>query len=346
MKSRDLGVLLFGLAGLYSLLLALLGAAQLLLQLSAGAAGTAGSVVAAGGQLRIQAGQISGAVSVLLHLGFGTLLIGARRGLALWLLGDEEGRPAAAGHRESRGGEVLGGGGNRGVRGGGGARGGGGGEPPDTPAAQARGFAAIGASLLGVLLLARVVTALSYAASLLWLRGNAADVSGWTIAGILVDLLLAAAGALLIAARHRVAARLLAMPRTSPPAPAPSGKSPADRVRGNVATWQLPALRLFGLAVLVWYLPELASAASVFVKWWLRPMGFDLRTQAIQHIPPAATGVAAGLYLLLAYPAGLGPVARRLQPQRDLEVPEEPEDDPDDPGGSGLAPRPRRKRVE
>jgi hypothetical protein len=273
MKSRDLGVLLFGLAGLYSLLLALLGAAQLLLQVSSGAAG---SMIAAGGQLRIQAGLVSGAVSTLLHLAFGAMLLGARRGLTLWLLGEE-----AAVDR-----------------------------PAPTP--RARGFAAIGVSLFGVLLLARVVTALSYGASLLWLRGDqqrAADLRGWTLAGILVDLLLAAAGALLIAARHRVAGRLLA---AAPPAA-------GERESPDAPRWQLPAVRLLGLAVLVWHLPELASAASVFVKWWLRPMGFDLRAQAVERIPPAATGVAAGLYLLLAFPAGLGWLARRLQSGPDRE---------------------------
>jgi hypothetical protein len=283
MKSRDLGFLLFGLAGLYSLLLSLLGAAQVLLLLSAGAAGAAsaaGASVAAGGQLRIQAGLVNGAVSVLLHLGFGILLLAGRRGLALWLLGEEEAKPDR-----------------------------------DAPGPQARGFAVIGVSLLGVLLLARVVTALSYAASLLWLRADqqrAADVSGWTIAGILVDLLLAAGGALLIGGRRRVAARLLAAP---PPAGGGRQAASAD-ADADVARWQLPAVRLLGLAVLVWHLPELASAASAFVKWWLRPMGFDLRAQAVERLPPAIIGFAAGLYLLLAFPAGLGGIARRLQPPR------------------------------
>src|SRR5579864_5092556 len=89
MKSRDFGVLLLGLAGLYSLLLALLGVAQLLMQVPASAA-------MIGGQLRIQATFINAVTSVLLHLAFGALLLGQRRGLTLWLLGDEAASAASA----------------------------------------------------------------------------------------------------------------------------------------------------------------------------------------------------------------------------------------------------------
>ncbi len=272
MKSRDFGVLLFGLAGLYSLLLALLGVAQLLMQVPASAA-------MVGGQLRIQATFINAVMSVLLHLAFGALLLGQRRGLTLWLLGHDAtpatpATPATA----AAGVEVAGG---------------------------ALGFATVGVCMLAVLLLARVVTALSYGASLLWLRGNTGDYVFWTAGGIVTDLLLAAVGGALIAKRHRVAARLLA---------SPSG--PAGSTAG--AGWQLPAARFLGLAVLVWYLPELVSALSVFVKWGLRPAGFDLRPQALDRIPPAATGVIAGLYFLL-FPAGLAVVWRRLRPRREQE---------------------------
>jgi len=274
MKSRDFGVLLFGLAGLYSLLLALLGVVQLLMQVPANTA-------MVGGQLRIQATLVSGVISVLLHLAFGALLLGARRGLTLWLLGEEA--TSAAGARGT--GRTAAG---------------------AEPAGSALGFATVGVCLLAVLLLARVVTALSYGASLLWLRGNTGDYVFWTTGGIVTDLLLAAVGGLLIARRHRIAGRLLA---------GPSGS--AEIAAG--AGWQLPAARFLGLVVLVWYLPELASALSVFVKWGLRPVGFDLRSQALDRIPPAATGVIAGLYLFLLFPAGLSAVSRRLQPRREQE---------------------------
>jgi hypothetical protein len=281
MKSRDFGVLLFGLAGLYSLLLALLGVAQLLMQVQT-------STAMVGGQLRIQATFINAVMSVLLHLAFGALLLGQRHGLTLWLLG--HGATAATPATPAK--------------------------PATAPAAagvevagDALGFATVGVCLLAVLLLARVVTALSYGASLLWQRGNTGDYVFWTAGGIVTDLLLAAAGGVLIARRHRVAARLLA----SPAGPAgPTGTRAA-------AGWQLPAARFLGLAVLVWYLPELVSALSVFVKWGLRPVGFDLRSQALDRIPPAATGVAAGLYLFLLFPAGLSAVWRRLRPRRDEE---------------------------
>jgi len=283
MKSRDFGVLLFGLAGLYSLLLALLGLAQLLMQVPA-------STAMIGGQLRIQATFINAVVSVLLHLGFGALLLGQRRGVTLWLLGDDgtaatpttpstNAKAATAGGARAAGAEAAGG---------------------------ALGFATVGVCLLAVLLLARAVTALSYGASLLWLRGNAGDYVFWTAGGIVTDLLLAAAGAAMIARRHRLAARLLA----SPP-------SAAGTAAG--AGWQLPAARFLGLTVLVWYLPELVSAISVFVKWGLRPVGFDLRSQALDRIPPAAVGVIAGLYLFLLFPAGLSAAWRRLQPRREQE---------------------------
>ncbi|MBV8200238.1 MAG: hypothetical protein JOZ15_06410 [Acidobacteria bacterium] len=304
MKSRDFGVLLFGLAGLYSLLLALLGVAQLLMQVPA-------STAMAGGQLRIQATFVSAVLSVLLHLAFGALLLGGRRRLTLWLLGEEAasadsargtgrttagarvavvqpGTPPAAGARVA------------GMQAG---------TPPAAgaePAGGALGFATVGVCLLAVLLLARVVTALSYAVSLLWLRGggNSGDYVFWTAGGVVTDLLLAAVGGALIARRHRIAARLLAGP------PGSAGTAPG-------AGWQLPAARFLGLTVLVWYLPELTSAVSVFVKWGLRPVGFDLRAQALDRIPPAATGVLAGLYLFWLFPTGLSVVSRRLQPPRE-----------------------------
>ncbi len=293
MKSRDFGVLLFGLAGLYSLLLALLGVAQLLMQVPA-------STAMVGGQLRIQATFINAVMSVLLHLAFGALLLGQRRGLTLWLLGHDETaatpatpatpatRATAAGAASAAGVEAAG---------------------------EALGFATVGVCMLAILLLARVVTALSYGASLLWLRGNTGDYVFWTAGGIVTDLLLAAAGGLLIARRHRVAARLLAIPARSA---GPAGAAGAARARAG-AGWQLPAARFLGLAVLVWYLPELVSALSVFVKWGLRPVGFDLRAQALDRIPPAATGVVAGLYLFLLFPAGLSAVWRRLRPRRGEE---------------------------
>lgn len=304
MKSRDLGVLLFGLTGLYSLLLALLGVVQLLMQVPANTA-------MAGGQLRIQATFVSGVISVLLHLGFGALLLGARRGLTLWLLGEEA--PSAA---MARGGRTAVGASAGGAKPGATAAGasasdakpGAAAAAGAEPAGAALGFATVGVCLLAVLLLARVVTALSYGASLLWLRGggNTGDYVFWTAGGIVTDLLLAAAGAALIARRHRIAARLLA---------GPSGAAKTAAGAG----WQLSAARFLGLAILVWYLPELASALSVFVKWGLRPTGFDLRAQALDRLPPAATGVIAGVYLFVLFPIGLSAVARRLQPRGEQE---------------------------
>jgi len=291
MKSRDLGALLFGLAGLYSLLLAFLGLAQLLMQVSASAA-------VVGGQLRIQATFVSGVVSVLLHLAFGAFLLGGRRAIALWLLGEQEAE-AAPGRR-----------------------------PVDTaerpradapasspaPSAAAFGAAVVGVCFLAILLLARAVTALSYGASLIWQRGNTGDYVFWTAGGIVTDLLLAGAGVAMIAGRNRLAAHLLAGERRPGARRGarradPTGTPPA----GAGMEWQLPAGRFLGLAVLVWYLPELVSAGSVFVKWWLRPVGFDLRAQAIERLPPAAVGVLAGLYFLLLFPAGLPAVGRRLR---------------------------------
>jgi hypothetical protein len=288
MKSRDLGVLLFGLAGLYSLLLAFLGVAQLMMQVSASAA-------VVGGQLRIQATFVNGVVSVLLHLAFGAFLLGGRRAIALWLLGEQEGpaAAAAAGRRPAG-------------------------------AAEASGYAAAGVCFLAILLLARAVTASSYGVSLLWLRGNAGDYVFWTAGGIVTDLLLAAGGVAMVAGRNRLAAHLLA----TAPADArragtasPTGTTGPDDPAGPIAPaapatgadWQLPAARFLGLGVLVWYLPEVVSAGSVFVKWWLRPAGFDLRSQAIERLPPAAVGVIAGLYFLLLFPKGMPAVWRRLR---------------------------------
>jgi len=285
MKSREFGVLLFGLAGLYSLLLALLGVAQLLMQVPASAA-------MIGGQLRIQATFINAVMSVLLHLAFGALLLGQRRGLTLWLLGDHAEGATAATAAAKRSATMAGAG-----------------APAVGAAGEALAIATVGVCMLAVLLLARVVTALSYGASLLWQRGNTGDYVFWTAGGIVTDLLLAAVGGVLIARRHRAAARLLAIPAGR------AGAAPTTAGTG----WQLPAARFLGLAVLVWYLPELVSALSVFVKWRLRPVGFDLRSQALDHIPPAATGVIAGLYLFMLFPAGLSAVWRRLRPRRHEE---------------------------
>jgi hypothetical protein len=301
MKSRDLGVLLFGLAGLYSLLLAFLGVAQLLMQVSASAA-------VVGGQLRIQATFVNGVVSVLLHLAFGAFLLGGRRAIALWLLGEQDTPPPAAANRGSTPAIAAA------------SR-----QPAPGPAAtgdQAFGDAAVGVCFLAILLLARAVTALSYGVSLLWLRGNTGDYVFWTAGGIVTDLLLAAAGAAMVAGRNRVAAYLLAggearpggRPKTGPPAT--SGPPGGEAAAGAARDWQLAAVRFLGLAVLVWYSPELVSAASVFVKWWLRPAGFDLRSQAVERLPPAAVAVLAGLYFLLLFPAGLSGVSRRLRRPR------------------------------
>jgi hypothetical protein len=308
MKSRDFGVLLFGLAGLYSLLLALLGVVQLLMQVPA-------STAMVGGQLRVQATFINAVMSVLLHLAFGALLLGQRRGLTLWLLGDDatDAMPATAATPTAaataaagakRTGTMASGGAKGGSEKGGGAIAGA--ADGVEVAGGALGFATVGVCLLAILLLARVVTALCYGTSLLWLRGNTGDYVFWTVGGIVADLLLAAAGGALIAKRHRVAARLLASPPGSAGTTAGAG-------------WQLPAARFLGLAVLVWYLPELVSALSVFVKWGLRPVGFDLRSQALDRIPPAATGVIAGLYLFMLFPAGLSAVWRRLRVRGERE---------------------------
>jgi hypothetical protein len=257
MKPRDLGTLLFGFAGLYTLLLALLGAVQLLRQLPA-------NTTMLGNRLQVQAAFVNAAVSVLLHLVLGAALLAGRRRLALWLLAEaEEEAPPAAG--------------------------------------AALGAAAAGVCFVAILLVSRVATALSYAFSLLLLRGQRGDLGGWTVGGILLDLLLAAAGLLLVARRNRVAARLLALP---PDAAATGGTEPA---------WQLPGLRFVGLTLVVWYLPDAASALSAFVRWRSQPAGFDLRSQAIEHLPPAATGVIAGLYLLLLFPTGLSSVWRQLR---------------------------------
>jgi len=63
----------------------------------------------------------------------------------------------------------------------------------------------------------------------------------------------------------------------------------------------------------VWYLPDAASALSALVRSRFQPAGFDLRNQALDHLPAAATGIVAGLYLLLLFPAGVGSVWRRLR---------------------------------
>jgi hypothetical protein len=195
--------------------------------------------------------------------------------------------------------------------------------------------AAAGVCALAILLIARVVTALSYGASLLLVRGNTGDLAGWTLGGILVDLLLAAAGVLLLAERNRVAALLLEAPAElagagggersrggersaggERPEGSESSKAGASgvSVEAGDTRWQLPAMRFLGLVLVVWHLPAVASAIGVFVKWWLRPVGFDLRAQAIDRIPPAATGLVAGLYFLLLFPAGLSSIWRRLLP--------------------------------
>jgi hypothetical protein len=272
MKSRDLGVLLFGLAGLYSLLLAVSGLADLLLQVA-----QTGVVVA--GQLRIQGALISGAVGVLAHLGFGAALLAGRRKLADGLLAGAGDGPLGAGAGDG-----------------------------------AAGVAVAGVCAVAILLLARVVTALTYGTSLLFVRGNPGDLVGWSATGILVDLLVAATGVLLLARRERVVARLLAAPLRAGGGGSRVAGGGGARAGGGDPGWQLPALRFLGLALVAWHLPALASALSAFVKWWLRPEGFDLRRQALEHLPPAATGVLAGLYLLLLFPAGLGRVWKRLRP--------------------------------
>jgi hypothetical protein len=282
MKSRELGIVLFGLAGLYTLLLAILGLAQLLPQVQ-----TAGAVV--GGQLRLQAAFVNGLTSVLLHMVFGIALFAGRRRLADRLLGaDEPPRrtpppppplpPVTAGAGRS----TLAG-----------------------ASASALAIAAAGVCAVAILLVARAVTAASYAISLLVVHDNTGDIAGWTIGGILVDLLMTAAGLLLVARRTRIAARLFGVP------PAAAG---AGTAASGEDAWQLPAMRFLGLALLVWHLPSLASALSVFLKWWLRPEGFDLRSQALYDLPPAATGVLAGTYFFLLFPAGLGGAWRRLRP--------------------------------
>lgn len=279
MKSRELGVLLFGLAGLYTLLLAVLGLAQLLPQVS-----TAGAVV--GGQLRLQATFVNGLTSVLLHMVFGLALFAGRRRLADRLLGADEG-------------------------------------PGQQPGTAALAIAAAGVCTVAVFLVARVVTALSYLVALFVVRDNTGDVAGWTIGGILVDLLMTAIGVLLIVRRDSVAARLFARPaadgatarpeRAASSAIDPAALRAAPRA-ADIAGWQLPAMRFLGLALLAWHLPAAVSALSVFVKWWLRPVGFDLRGQALFDLPPALTGVLAGAYFLLLFPAGLGGAWRRLRP--------------------------------
>jgi hypothetical protein len=279
MKARDLGVLLLGLAGLYTLLLAFLGLAQLVTQLPR-------SSVVVGGRLQIQATFVNGLVSVLLHLLFGIVLFAGRHRLADRLL-DGDGSPAAP------------------------AR------PAGAPAGAATGaaaggddaalgIAAAGISAVAVLLIARVVAAVSFGASLLLLRGQPGDVAAWTLGGILVDLLVATAGCWLIARRYRVARRLLARPG--------AGEA-ADEL-----AWQLPAMRFVGLALVAWHLPQLASAAAVFVKWWLRPVGIDLRPQALADLPAPAAAVLLGLYFLLLFPAGLGAAWGRLRPPRDTRL--------------------------
>lgn len=285
MRPRDLGTLLFGFAGLYTLLLALLGAAQLLRQLPA-------STAMLGGRLQIQAAFVNAAVSVLLHMVLGAALLGGRRRLALWLLGEagEQGGPAPAGAAGAARRSAA--------------------ATSRSDARPALGAAAAGVCFVAILLVSRVATALTYAVSLLLPRGERSALGGWTIGGILLDLLLAAAGLLLVARRDRVAARLLALPPDEAAGAAAGGEGPA---------WQLPALRFAGLTIVVWYLPDAASALSVCVRWLWQPAGFDLRSQAIDRLAAAGTGIIAGLYLLLLFPAGLSALWRRLR-----EPPEPP----------------------
>ena len=290
MRPRDLGTLLFGFAGLYTLLLALLGAAQLLRQLPA-------STAMLGGRLQIQAAFVNAAVSVLLHMVLGAALLGGRCRLALWLLGEagEPGRPASAGAAGAAGATTR----NAGAAGA--ARRSAG----PAPRSDALGTAAAGVCFVAILLVSRVATALTYAISLLLLpRGERSAFGGWTIGGILLDLLLAAAGLLLVARRDRVAARLLALPPDEAAAAAAGGEAPA---------WQLPGLRFVGLTLVVWYLPDAASALSVFVRGLWQPPGFDPRSQASDRLAAAGTGILAGLYLLLLFPAGLSALWHRLR---------------------------------
>jgi hypothetical protein len=300
MKSRDLAALVFGLAGLYSLLLALLGLAQLVPNLPL-------AVRHAGGQTQVESAVVGAAVSLLLHLCFGGALLTGRRKLAEWLVPDDEAAAAASSAAAApssaaaassavppSAAAAAAGKGDRGRQ----PRAGG-------PSATALGLATAGVCAVAILLLARIVTAASYATYLLFTRNSEGDLFASTGAGVLVDLLLVVVGGWLLARRSAVAATLL-------------GAGPDAAPAGDLS-WQLPALRFLGLATVAWHLPALVSALGVLIKWWLRPIGFDLRSQALDRIPPAATGVAVGLYLLLLFPRGAGAAARRLLPPPDLD---------------------------
>lgn len=278
MKSRDVGILLFGLTGLFSLLLALVGVAQLL-------PGVARQSSVVAGEWRIQAVFVNSAVSVALHLAFGWLLLSGRAALADRLLGES-----------GRGGEAAGAG-----RGGAAAA-----RSGAAASSEVQGVAAAAVCGIAILLIGRVVPATAYGVSVLLAHDNTGDLIGWTAAGILVDLLLAVAGILLLLRCRRVAAWLAA-------SGAASARPDGGRRREDPppAPWNLMWMRFLGLAMVVWHLPALASAVSTFVKWRLRPIGFDLRVQAVENLTPAAVGILAGLYLLLLFPAGLRTVWRR-----------------------------------
>jgi hypothetical protein len=280
MKTRDLGMLLFGLAGLNTLLLAVLGLAQLLPELQRSLP-----------QGQIQAVSVSSAVSIVLHLVFGLVLLGGRRALADRLLAGADGNSGNGGNG-GKDGTGAGAGTSR-------ATAGGGLHP------QAIGFAALGVCALAILLLARFVTAASFGTLMLLNHDSNGDFLGWTGAGVALDVLLTALGVWLVVKRLRVAAYLLG---ARPPVPE------ADRSRAGAVPdtgWQLPALRFLGLTLVVWHLPALASAVATFIKWWLRPVGFDLRYQAIGNLPPAVVGIGAGLYFLLLPGGFLGGLWRR-----------------------------------
>ncbi len=285
MKSRDLGALVFGLAGLYSLLLALIGLSQLLPALP-----RSGQMI--GGQLQIQAALVGGVVSLLLHATFGLALLAGRRALAGWLVAPAEEAAGAPTTATAEGAAATG---------------------------PALGVAVAGVCALAILLLSRIVTAASYSTWLLFTRNSQGDLFGYTAAGVAVDLLLVVAGLWLLSRRLPVAAALLGPSPAAAAAGRGDRRDPGDRdepgePRDRSLAWQLPALRFLGLAILVWYLPALASALGVLVKWQARPMGFNLRQQAFDQIPGAATGILAGLYFLLLFPRGLGPAWRRLRP--------------------------------